>query len=130
MDGLIVSIGVPQNPNSPTSNAPQRQTSYFTKASETIDVDVRAKVRTASTISLHSCVRDGLGLPLLVDWLVDDDIRLGSLVRVFEDWSIAVGEGETAVWVVYPSRAFLPLKTRKFIDFVRDKVSPGTTLGN
>lgn len=113
-----------------TSNAPQQQTWYFNKAAEKIEVGVRARVRTASTISLHRCVRDGLGLSLLVDWLVDEDIRRGSLVRVLEDWSIAVGEGETAVWFVYPSRAFHPLKTRKFIDFVRERVGGGSIGGN
>ena len=35
---------------------------------EGVEVGVCAKVRTASTISLQRCVRDGLGLSLLVDW--------------------------------------------------------------
>jgi DNA-binding transcriptional LysR family regulator len=108
-----------------TSNAPQQQTWYFKSPAETIEFPIRARVRTASTISLHRCVRDGLGVSLLVDWLVGSDIDNGKLSRVLPEWRIAAGEGETAVWVVYPSRAFLPLKTRKFIDFVRARVVTG-----
>lgn len=108
-----------------TSNTPQQQTWYFRGSAEKFEFAVRAKVRTASTISLHRCVRDGLGISLLVDWLVDADIDSGRLVQVLPEWKIAAGEGEAAVWVVYPSRAFLPLKTRKFIDFVRARVTNG-----
>ena len=107
-----------------TSNAPQQQTWYFRRAFEKVEVGVCAKVRTASTISFQRCVRDGLGLSLLVDWLVDDDIRRGSLVRVIEDWTVTVGQGNTAFWIVYPSRARIcPSRRESSSIFVRAKVS-------
>jgi DNA-binding transcriptional LysR family regulator len=108
-----------------TSNAPHQQTWYFQREGEQYEMAIHAKVKSASTISLHRCVRDGLGISLLVDWLVEADITNGLLSRLLPEWTIAAGEGEAAVWVVYPSRAFLPLKTRKFIDFVRGKIGSG-----
>jgi DNA-binding transcriptional LysR family regulator len=106
-----------------TSNAPQQQIWFFRDEGSNLEVPIRPKIRTSSTLTLHRCVRDGLGVSLLVDWLVDEDIRNGRLVRLLPRWKIAAGAYESAVWIVYPSRAYLPLKTRTFIDYVRARLT-------
>jgi DNA-binding transcriptional LysR family regulator len=69
---------------------------------------------TASGIeTLHMACLGGLGLAMLSDWNIREDVAAGRLVEVpladavLESWSI---------WAVYPSARLVPAKTRLFID--------------
>jgi len=64
-----------------------------------------------------------MGLALLPNWLIDDDFRDGTLVNVFPDHDVTATEFSTAAWLVYPSRAYVPLKVRMFIDFLKQAIS-------
>lgn len=105
-----------------TSRAPQQPPWRFQKDGESLEFAVHPKIRTANTLALRQLVRDGLGISLLPDWLVDEDIRHGRLVQLLPSWRPAVGAQESAIWAAYPSRSYLPLKTRKFLDHLRQNV--------
>ena len=105
-----------------TTNSPQPPLWLFTRNSENIEVLVTAKIRTSNTLALRQLVRDGIGISLLPEWSVDEDIRSGRLVKLLPAWRISVGAQESAVWIAYPSRTYLPLKTRKFVDFFREHI--------
>ncbi|MBE9078597.1 hypothetical protein IQ241_15060 [Romeria aff. gracilis LEGE 07310] len=62
---------------------------------------------------------DGMGLALLPNWLIDDDLQAGSLVNLFPQYRVAATDFSTAAWLVYPSRAYVPLKVRIFIEFLK-----------
>nr|WP_280948372.1 LysR substrate-binding domain-containing protein [Mesorhizobium sp. LSHC422A00] len=94
----------------------------FRRDLENIELTVPAKIRTSNTLALRQLVRDGVGISLLPEWSVDEDIKSGRLVQPLSGWKISVGAQESAVWVAYPSRAYLPLKTRKFIDFFKKQI--------
>lgn len=66
--------------------------------------------------------RDGLGPALLADWLIGSDLARGDLVDVFPAYDCTATEFDTAAWVLYPSRSFLPRKVRVAIDFLREKL--------
>lgn len=55
----------------------------------------------------------GLGLTLLPDWLMDDALRGGSLVRVLPRWRAK----PLPVHVVYAGQRLLPARVSAFIDF-------------
>jgi len=63
--------------------------------------------------SLREAARTGLGICVLPDFLVREDILSGRLVRVLPQWKAK----EIAVHVVYPSHRTLPVRVRAFIDF-------------
>jgi len=46
----------------------------------------------------------------------------GTLVDCFPDYQIAATSFDTAAWLLYPSRAFLPNKVRVMIDFLRQRL--------
>ncbi|ESW94984.1 hypothetical protein X727_32110 [Mesorhizobium sp. L103C119B0] len=106
----------------PTTNSPQTPLWLFRRDLENIELTVPAKIRTSNTLALRQLVRDGVGISLLPEWSVDEDIKSGRLVQLLPGWKISVGAQESAVWVAYPSRAYLPLKTRKFIDFFKKQI--------
>lgn len=63
-----------------------------------------------------------MGLALLSHWLVDDDLRTGTLVNVFPHHEVTATEFNTAAWLVYPSRTYIPLKVKLFIEFLKQSL--------
>ena len=85
-------------------------------------MSVGGAIATSNTLVLRRAALDGLGIAVLADWLVDKDIASGRLKPVLPDWEVAARTFETGVWIVYPSRNFLPLTTRAFIDHLRTHI--------
>jgi DNA-binding transcriptional LysR family regulator len=73
--------------------------------------------------SLLTAALAGMGPALLPDWLVDESIATGELIDVFPDHAATATTFDTAAWLVYPSRAYLPNKVRVMVDFLREKLS-------
>lgn len=86
---------------------------------EIIEVPVDGDILSTNAASLRDCARAGMGPALLADWLIGEDLRTGRLVDLFPDHEVTATEFETAAWLLYPSRSFLPLKVRAVIDFLR-----------
>jgi DNA-binding transcriptional LysR family regulator len=63
--------------------------------------------------SLREAARAGLGIAVLPDWLIREDIVSGRLVRVLPQWNAK----ELPCHVVYQSQRMLPVRVRTFIDF-------------
>ncbi|MGL5804213.1 MAG: LysR family transcriptional regulator, partial [Xenococcaceae cyanobacterium] len=59
----------------------------------------------------------------LPHWLIDEDLRAGKLVNVFPDYQVTATDFNTAAWLVYPSRSYVPLKIRVFIDRLKKYIS-------
>ena len=63
--------------------------------------------------SIREAVRAGLGVAVLPDWLVREDLLSGRLVRVLPQWNAK----DLPVHVVYAGHRLLPTRVRAFIDF-------------
>lgn len=72
--------------------------------------------------ALLQAAESGLGPALLPDWLVDAAIEAGRLVDPFPAYRAAAAGFDTAAWLVYPTRAFLPGKVRAMADFLRERL--------
>jgi DNA-binding transcriptional LysR family regulator len=82
------------------------------------EVLVRGHTIISNAVALQQCAIAGMGLALLPNWLIDDDLRDGTLVNVFPNYEVTATEFNTAAWLVYPSRAYVPRKVRSFMDFL------------
>jgi DNA-binding transcriptional LysR family regulator len=72
--------------------------------------------------SVREAVRSGLGVAVLPNWLIEDDLRSGLLVPVLPRWR----PKEVPVHVVYAGQRVLPARVGAFIDFaVRYLTSEG-----
>ncbi len=87
------------------------------------EVSVSGHTIISNAIALKQCAIAGMGLALLPNWLVDDDLRSGTLVNVFPEHKVTATDFNTAAWLVYPSRAYVPLKVRVFNDFLKQVIS-------
>lgn len=90
----------------------------FKRKSQTIDIPIHPYITASSASALKALALQGCGVSLLADWTVKAEIESGALVQLLPDWSAYVGEDDPSIWIVYPSRTFLPSKTRAFIDFM------------
>ncbi|MGF1521381.1 MAG: LysR family transcriptional regulator [Leptolyngbyaceae cyanobacterium] len=90
---------------------------------ETYEVPVQGQMVISNAIALQQCAIAGMGLALLPNWLIDDDLETGTLVNVFPDYAVTATDFNTAAWLVYPSRTYVPLKVRVFIDFLKQSIA-------
>ena len=74
-------------------------------------------------LSPAGAIRDaavaGLGPALLPDWLIGEDLAQGRLTACIDGWEVTATSFDTAAWLVYPSRSFVPGKVRAMIDYLR-----------
>ncbi len=69
--------------------------------------------------SLREATRTGLGVALLPDWLIREDLRAGTLLPVLPQWK----PDDLPVHVVYAGHRLLPLRTSVFIDYAVKQLS-------
>ncbi|CAN7382774.1 LysR family transcriptional regulator [Variovorax sp. LjRoot290] len=71
-----------------------------------------------TTLTLHA-VRAGMGMSFLPEWLIDDDLAAGRLVRLVPDYTAPA----VTLFAVYTSRQYMAPKMRSFIDFLGERLS-------
>ena len=83
------------------------------------EVAVTGDISVSPAGAILEAARMGLGIALLPNYLTDTDFSSGRLVHLLADWDVTATSFDTGAWLVYPSRSFLPAKTRAMIDFLR-----------
>jgi DNA-binding transcriptional LysR family regulator len=84
-----------------------------------IEVPVRGALALTSATAQCAAAGDGLGPALLSDWVTARDRAAGRLVDLFPTFRVSATGFDEAIWLVYPSRRYLPRKARVFADFLR-----------
>ena len=92
------------------------------RGEEQIEVAPRFALVSSNALALRSWAAEGCGIALLADWLVDDDVAAGRLSVLLPDWraEAAGAPPDPALWLVTPSRAFVPAKVRVAEAFLRE----------
>jgi len=90
------------------------------------EVPVRGDIRVSSALALYGAACTGLGPALLPDWMIDDDIEQGRLVDLFAAFEVTATSFETAMWLIYATRSYLPRKVRTMIDFLKGEFAART----
>ena len=91
----------------------------FRRGGVSEDVPVAGRLAISSPAAIRSATLDGMGPALLADWMVQEDLRQGTLIALLPDWEATAAAFETAAWLLYPSRGYVPAKVRALIDFLR-----------
>lgn len=89
---------------------------------EVRDVPVAGDLAMSSATSLLAAARQGLGPTLLADWLVRRDLASGTLVDVFPNLNVTATSYDTAAWLIYPDREYVPNRVRVLIAFLREVI--------
>lgn len=81
-------------------------------------VRFRAGLETGNQSLLRLLAQEGIGMALLPDLMIEDDVEAGRLERVLP----GVAQVVTRIFAIYPSRRFLSAKVRTFIDTVYHEI--------
>ncbi|SRR5579883_155452 len=82
------------------------------------EIPVKGHLIISNALALRQAALDSLGPALLANWLIDIDLKNGTLVNLFPDYCITATDFNTAAWLLYPSHSYLPLKVRVVINFL------------
>jgi DNA-binding transcriptional LysR family regulator len=86
----------------------------FRKEDESVKVEVDGIINANDGQLICKAARDGLGILAQPTYIIQEDLENGRLVRVLDDWDLP----RLTMNIAYPSRSFLPARTRLFIDFL------------
>ncbi|WP_210712721.1 MULTISPECIES: LysR family transcriptional regulator [Pseudomonas] len=81
-----------------------------------VEVKVSPGHESNSATAIRAMALAGLGLAVLPEWMVLDDLGNGRLLRVLPEYRLAT----QPVHVLFPNSAHLPRKSRVFIDFLAE----------
>ncbi|MCF2908108.1 LysR family transcriptional regulator [Pseudoalteromonas sp. DL2-H2.2] len=88
---------------------------------ETVSISPMLTITSASAIK--ECIKSGFGISLLPDWIIREELKNKKLVSILDDWHISGKNFNNAIWLIYPTRTFIPAKTNAFMAYLQTKVS-------
>lgn len=100
----------------------QTQWIFKDRGGQLSEVPVHGTLIISNMLALQHCAIAGMGVALLPNWLIDEDLRSGLLVDVFPEYEMTATNFSTAAWLVYPSRTYVPQKVRVLIEFLKQSV--------
>ena len=92
---------------------------------DSFEVSIGGRFTISNGVALRDCAVAGLGITLLPRWNVARELAAGDLVDLFPEFEATATRFGGAAWLMYPSRAHVPLKVRAFRDFVQEKFADG-----
>ncbi|MEM7569010.1 MAG: LysR family transcriptional regulator [Pseudomonadota bacterium] len=90
---------------------------------ENVSVPIQPSLLASNALLLLAAAKSGQGIALLADWTVGSAMQSGELHPVLPDYRPLAATDRPAIWVMYPSRAYVPAKTRVFIDYITEAYS-------
>jgi len=94
----------------------------FNKGDVSQSISIEPVLTASNALAIQECVREGLGIALLADWTVENDLKSGALVELLTDWKISGSTDDTSIYLLSPSNRFIPAKTKVFTEFLLDSL--------
>jgi len=88
----------------------------FARHGEPLTLNVAGPLVLDEATLMRTAALEGLGLAMLADWYVKDDLMRGTLIRVLHDWSPTCPE----LCLYYSGRKNLPLPLRALVDLIHE----------
>lgn len=89
----------------------------FRRGDDAVVVKVEGAVLANDGQLICQAARDGLGILAQPTYILEEDLKANRLVRVLNDWDLP----HLTMNVAYPSKIFIPVRTRLFIDFLVER---------
>lgn len=83
---------------------------------------IQGRTVISNASSLLYCAIAGMGLTLLPNGLIDQALKDGLLVNLFPSYNVTETDSETAIWLVYPSSSYCPLKVQLWVEFLQNSI--------
>jgi LysR family transcriptional regulator, transcriptional activator for dmlA len=90
----------------------------------TMQIPVRGTLAANESHALLAWARSGMGITLQPEWLVEDDLRSGRLIRLLDDYAMSKPAELPAIHAVFPKARNHPKKVEAFVQFFAGKMKP------
>jgi DNA-binding transcriptional LysR family regulator len=87
------------------------------------EIDVNSVVQANNGELLRQAALSGLGVAMLADWLVQDDLLAGRLVQVLDDYEVNPGPMDVALHALYQASRRGSHKIRVFVDLLGEQLA-------
>lgn len=91
----------------------------FSKGDQTAELESNALLTLDTTQAVHSAILQGVGIGVMPDFAVREDIKNGRLLRVCSDWTLPSG----GIYLVFPAARFRPSRVTAFVDMLIERQS-------
>jgi DNA-binding transcriptional LysR family regulator len=91
---------------------------FIHSSGEVADVKLEPSIVTNHVAAALNCIVQGAGIGVVPLFMAGEYILSGRMIPIFPDWHLK----PEPISVVYPSRQYLSLKVRRFIDFLVTEV--------
>ena len=95
----------------------------FRRGQKTETVPIKPILTITAASAIKECITGGFGISLLPDWIVRKELKNKELVSILDDWHITGKNLNNAIWLLYPTRTFIPAKTSAFMEYLQTNVS-------
>lgn len=72
-----------------------------------------------TNLDLNTLLLEDVGLSVLADSIVQQELESGELVRLLPDWQLPQG----GIYAVYPPGRHIPARVRSFVDFLKARLA-------
>ncbi len=91
----------------------------FLKEDEETQIKVHGAIRVNSASAIQTLLLAHTGIGLCPAYVVDERVRTGDLIRLFEDYQV----GDLGIYAVYLENRYLSAKIRAFVDYLAKRLS-------
>jgi DNA-binding transcriptional LysR family regulator len=84
----------------------------------TSEIPVKGSLQSDNGQALLAAARAGVGVVLMPDWAIREDLQSGRLRRLFADYRVSHAEFDNGVYAVYQKSRHMSPKIRVFVDFI------------
>lgn len=91
----------------------------FRRGGTVQQVGVQGRLAISSPAAVRAAALDGMGPALLADWMVEGDLASGALIDLLPGWEATAAAFDTAAWILFPSRAYVPRKVRALVEHLK-----------
>ncbi|NRA65660.1 MAG: LysR family transcriptional regulator [Pseudobacteriovorax sp.] len=84
-----------------------------------MEVPIQGNLQISNAIALREAALQGHGVALLPDFLIKDELKNGELIQLFTNFEVTASDYKSHIWIIFPSRRYLPQRTRVFIEHIK-----------
>ena len=92
----------------------------------TLEAAPKVGLSVSNALAIRRAALEGVGVAMLADWTVRDDLESGALADMFPAYECGLSGFDTAVWLVYANRSYVPARLRVFMDSLKHSTRRAT----
>jgi len=79
-------------------------------------VDIHGSCFITNSQAIKQCTLAHMGLAMLPDWLIQHELHDQTLINIFPHHQVSATDFNSGIYLLYPSKKYIPLKTKVFIE--------------